>query len=212
MAKVFDKCKLCRRAGEKLFLKGDRCFTPKCAMVRKPYAPGMHGQSGGGMRRGGSEFGRQLAMKQKLKRIYGVMERQFRHHFDEVQNRPGNTGDLLLARLELRLDNVVYRLGLAASRAQARQLVGHKAFLVNGRPLDIPSAALKVGDTITLKTTKQDKQYFKQRAEYLKNKTDVPAWLSLDADAFSGTVVSVPGRADLEVSVDPQMVIEFYSK
>lgn len=211
MAKVFDKCKLCRRAGEKLFLKGDRCFTPKCAMVRKPYAPGMHGQ-GGSMRRGGSEFGRQLAMKQKIKRIYGVMERQFRHHFEEVENKPGQTGDLLMARLEMRFDNVVYRLGFASSRAQARQLVGHKMFLVNGKPLNIPSAALKVGDTVAVAGTKQAKTYFNQRAEFLKNKTDVPAWLSLDAGQFSGSIVSVPARSDLEVSVDPQMVIEFYSK
>lgn len=210
MAKNLDsKCKLCRRAGEKLFLKGDRCVSPKCAMVRRPYAPGIHGQSPA---RGGSEFGKQLAMKQKIKRLYGVMERQFRHHFDEVRNVPGVTGDQLLGRLERRLDNVVYRLGFATSRVLAKQLVSHKMFEVNGRRMNIPSMETKVGDVITLKATKKEKTYFKNILEVLKNKKDVPHWLALDVEKLSGKVVSLPNRSDVGIQVDAQMVVEYYSK
>lgn len=210
MAKNLDsKCKLCRRAGEKLFLKGERCFTAKCAMQRRPYAPGVHGQNA---RRSSSEFGRQLAMKQKIKRIYGVLERQFRNHFEEAVNRAGITGDHLLSRLERRLDNVVYRLGFAASRAQARQLVGHKMFEVNGKRQNIPSAEVKVGDVIKIKITKQQKNYWKNLAETLANKQDVPHWLALDVVNGEGRVIAMPVRADVGVSVDPQMVVEYYSK
>ncbi len=210
MAKNLDsKCKLCRRAGEKLFLKGERCFGPKCAMQRRPYAPGVHGQNA---RRSSSEFGRQLAMKQKIKRIYGVLERQFRNHFEEAANLAGITGDHLLSRLERRLDNVVYRLGFAASRAQARQLVGHKMFEVNGKRQNIPSAEVKVGDVIKIKITKQQKTYWKNLAEILANKQDVPHWLALDVANGEGRVIAMPVREDVGVSVDPQMVVEYYSK
>ncbi|MEK9173976.1 MAG: 30S ribosomal protein S4 [Patescibacteria group bacterium] len=210
MAKNLDsKCKLCRRAGEKLFLKGERCFGPKCAMQRRPYAPGVHGQNA---RRSSSEFGRQLAMKQKIKRIYGVLERQFRNHFEEAANLAGITGDHLLSRLERRLDNVVYRLGFAASRAQARQLVGHKMFEVNGKRQNIPSAEVKVGDVIKIKITKQQKNYWKNLAEILANKQDVPHWLALDVAKGEGKVIAMPVREDVGVSVDPQMVVEYYSK
>lgn len=209
MAKNFDKCKLCRRAGEKLFLKGDRCASPKCAMVRKPQIPGVHGKR---ISRGLSEFGRQLAMKQKIKRIYGVMEKQFRHHFEEAAKRPGVTGDLLMTRLEMRLDNAVHRLGFAPSRALARQLVSHKAFMVNGHVLNIPSAEVKVGDVITVAPTKKDKTYFKEQLEVLKNNKSIPTWLELDADKLSGKIVSLPKREDVGIGVDPQMVVEFYSK
>ena len=210
MAKNLDsKCKLCRRAGEKLFLKGERCFGPKCAMQRRPYAPGVHGQNA---RRSSSEFGRQLAMKQKIKRIYGVLERQFRNHFEEAANLAGITGDHLLSRLERRLDNVVYRLGFAASRAQARQLVGHKMFEVNGKRQNIPSAEVKVGDVIKIKITKQQKTYWKNLAEILANKQDVPHWLALDVAEGVGRVIAMPVREDVGVSVDPQMVVEYYSK
>lgn len=210
MAKNLDsKCKLCRRAGEKLFLKGERCFGPKCAMQRRPYAPGVHGQNA---RRSSSEFGRQLAMKQKIKRIYGVLERQFRNHFEEAANLAGITGDHLLSRLERRLDNVVYRLGFAASRAQARQLVGHKMFEVNGKRQNIPSAEVKVGDVIKIKITKQQKSYWKNLAEILANKQDVPHWLALDVANGEGRVIAMPVREDVGVSVDPQMVVEYYSK
>lgn len=206
---IDSKCKLCRRAGEKLFLKGDRCMSPKCAMVRRPYAPGIHGHNPS---RGGSEFGRQLAMKQKIKRLYGVMERQFRHHFDEVRKSPGITGDQLLSRLERRLDNVIYRLGFAASRAQAKQLVSHKMFEVNGKRMNIPSFEVRVGDTIVLKQSKKGKQFFKNQEEILKNKKDVPHWLALDADKLTGQVLAMPARGDVGVRVDAQMVVEYYSR
>ena len=209
MARILDKCKLCRRAGEKLFLKGDRCISPKCAMVRKPSVPGVHGKR---VSRGASEFGRQLAMKQKIKRIYGVMEKQFRHHFEEATKRPGVTGDNLMGRLEMRLDNAVYRLGFAPSRALARQLVSHGAFRLNGRALDVPSAEVSIGDVISVSPTKKDKTYFKTQLEILKNKKDVPTWLELDAPKLSGKVVSLPKRDDVGIGVDPQMVVEFYSK
>ena len=209
MARILDKCKLCRRAGEKLFLKGDRCISPKCAMVRKPSVPGVHGKR---VSRGLSEFGRQLAMKQKIKRIYGVMEKQFRHHFEEAAKRSGVTGDLLMGRLEMRLDNAVYRLGFAPSRALARQLVSHGSFSVNGRALDVPSAEVSVGDVIAVAATKKDKTYFKNQLEILKNKKDVPTWLELDAQKLAGKVVSLPKRDDVGIGVDPQMVVEFYSK
>jgi small subunit ribosomal protein S4 len=210
MAVIDSKCKLCRRAGEKLFLKGDRCLSPKCAMVRRPYAPGIHGHTP--TRGGGSEFGRQLAMKQKIKRLYGVMERQFRHHFDEARKSHGVIGDQLLSRLERRLDNVVYRLGLASSRAQAKQLVGHKMFEVNGKRLNIPSFAVSVGDVIILKSSKKDKQFFKNQAEILKNKKDVPHWLELDTEKMTGKILALPDRADVGVRIDAQMVVEYYSK
>lgn len=210
MAKNLDsKCKLCRRAGEKLFLKGDRCNTAKCAMSRRPYAPGVHGQNA---RRSSSEFGRQLAMKQKIKRIYGVLERQFRHHFEEASKLSGITGDQLLSRLERRLDNVVYRLGFATSRAQARQLVGHKMFEVNGKRQNVASAELKVGDVIKIKVSKQEKNYWKNLAESLAAKQDVPHWLMLDIAKGEGKIIALPTREDVGVSVDPQMVVEYYSK
>lgn len=209
MARIQDKCKLCRRAGEKLFLKGDRCVGPKCAMVRKPYAPGMHGKN---ISRSASEFGKQLAMKQKIKRVYGVLETQFRKHFAEVQNKPGVVGDLLLARLEMRFDNVVYRLGFAPSRALARQLVSHKAFAVNGKVLNVPSALIKVGDVIAVRETKKEKTYFKNQSEILKNKKDIPSWLDLDSSKMEGKVLAVPSRDSIGISVDPQVVVEYYSK
>lgn len=210
MARHLDsKCKLCRRAGEKLFLKGDRCFSPKCAISRRPYAPGVHGQNPS---RNKSEFGRQLAMKQKIKRIYGVLERQFRHHFEESQERKGATGDLLIERLERRLDNVVYRLGFAPSRSFARQLVGHQYFTVNGKRMNIPSYEVQVGDVIVLKGTKTEKSVMKAQQEILKNKKDVPHWLNLEAGKFEGKVIALPTKSDVGVFVDAQAVVEYYSK
>lgn len=209
MARLLDKCTLCRRAGEKLFLKGDRCLSPKCAIVRRPYAPGIHGHN---PKRGASEFGRQLAMKQKIKRLYGIMERQFRHHFAEAEKQPGITGNNLLSRLERRLDNVVYRLGFAPSRAAARQLIGHKMFEVNGKYVNIPSYEVKVGDTIALKASKREKTYFKNRKEIFENRKDLPHWLSFDAEKLSGAVTAQPVRDDVGVNVDAQMVVEYYSK
>jgi len=204
-----SKCKKCRRAGEKLFLKGDRCNTPKCAMVRKAYPPGMHGKN---ISQGKSEYGKQLAMKQKIKRIYGIMERQFRKHFEEVRHKTGVTGDLLIARLEMRLDNVVYRLGFASSRSLARQLVNHGAFRVNGKKVDIPSYEVKVGDTISLSETKKDKNYFKNQLMLLKNKKGIPSWLQFDAGKMEGKIVAVPRREEAGVNIDPQLVVEYYSR
>lgn len=209
MARNLDKCKLCRRAGEKLFLKGDRCFSPKCAFVRKAYVPGVHGKT---VSRGQSEFGKQLAMKQRIKRIYGVLEKQFRKHYEDVSRRKGVTGDLLLARLEMRLDSVVYRLGFASSRALARQLVSHRAFRVNGKALSTPSAELRVGDEISIAQTKVGKAYFQNKQKEILNKKDVPKWLLLDSASFSGKVVSMPTRTDIGIHVDPQAVVEYYSK
>ncbi len=209
MAKLNVKCRLCRRAGEKLFLKGERCFTAKCAIERRPFAPGQHGQT---QKRGASEFGRQLAMKQKIKRLYGVMERQFRNHYAEASKRHGITGDELMGRLERRLDNVIYRSGLASSRAQARQLVGHKMFSVNGKRMNIPSVEVRVGDVITLKDSKKDKTYFTTIAENLTKKTDAPHWLGLNTATMTVTVTALPTREDVGVRVDPQMVVEYYSK
>lgn len=207
---IDSKCKLCRRAGEKLFLKGDRCLSAKCAMIRRPYAPGIHGHTP--TRGGGSEFGRQLAMKQKIKRLYGVMERQFRHHFDEASKGHGIAGDLLLSRLERRLDNVIYRLGFAISRAQAKQLVSHKMFEVNGKRVNIPSFEVHTGDLIVLKQNKKEKQFFKDQLEILKNKKDVPHWLHLDTEKLTGKMLALPAREDVGVRVDAQMVVEYYSK
>ncbi len=202
MARI--KCKQCRRAGESL------CGREKCAFKRRPYAPGQHGQNA---RRSSSEFGRQLAMKQKIKRIYGVLERQFRKHFSEASALSGITGDNLLSRLERRFDNVVYRLGLASSRAQARQLITHKMFEVNGKRLNIPSAEMKVGDVITIKSTKLQKAYWTNMAETLAEKEKaVPHWLSLDAKKGEGKVIAMPLPQDVGISVDPQMVVEYYSK
>jgi small subunit ribosomal protein S4 len=210
MAKNLNsKCKLCRRAGEKLFLKGERCFTAKCAMERRPFAPGQHGQA---QRRGGSEFGRQLAMKQKIKRLYGVMERQFRKHYAEAAKRHGITGDELMGRLERRLDNVIYRSGMASSRSQARQLVSHKMFSLNGKRMNIPSVEVKVGDSITLKENKKAKTYFTQVAENLSKKSEVPHWVAVDSKNMNVTITALPTREDVGVRVDPQMVVEYYSK
>lgn len=204
-----SKCKRCRRAGEKLFLKGDRCNTPKCAVVKRPYAPGAHGKT---MSRGQSEYGRQLAMKQRIKRMYGVLEKQFRNHYREVESKSGVTGDLLMARLEMRLDNVVRRSGFASSPIQARQLVNHGSILVNGKSVDVPSFEVKVGDVISIKETKKEKTYFKNLMPIFKNRKDFPAWILVDTNKFESKVVSIPTRSDIGIQVDPQMVVESYSR
>jgi len=204
-----SKCKRCRRAQEKLFLKGDRCNSAKCAISRRPYAPGVHGKN---ISRGLSEFGKQLAMKQRIKRMYGVLERQFRKHYDEISNKPGVTGDLLMSRLELRLDNVVRKMGFASSPIQARQLVTHGAFLVNGKKLTIPSCWVKVGDVVTVKESKKSNAYFTNQIQILANKKDFPRWIQFDQSKLAGTVIALPTREDVGVHVDPQMVVESYSR
>ncbi len=199
------KAKICRRFGENIFgsEKYDRILS------RKNYAPGMHGKSFG---RNKSEYGRQLLMKQKAKYIYGVMEKQFRKHYEDVKNRPGVTGDLLLARLEQRLDNVVYRLGLANTRPQARQIVNHAMIFVNGKKMSIPSYEVKVGDEITINPVKKDNGYFKNQEQYVANKKNVPQWLSMDAKSMSGKMVALPKKDDFDAHINAQVIVEFYSK
>jgi small subunit ribosomal protein S4 len=203
-------CKLCRRAGIKLFLKGDRCFSQKCAMEsnRKPYAPGSAGQ---GRRRKMSEFGIQLREKQKARHTYGVLERQFRRHFEEAERRPGSTGENLLRILEMRLDNAVYRLGLADTRRQARQLVNHGHIAVNGRKVDIPSYEVKIGDVIEVSPRAKKLEYFKALGEVLKRR-EVPTWLSMESEAMKGRVLNAPARQDIDANLQEQLIVEYYSR
>ncbi|WP_069805738.1 30S ribosomal protein S4 [Thermogemmatispora onikobensis] len=198
-------CKLCRREGVKLFLKGEKCLT-NCTLERRNTRPGQHG---GSRQRKLSGYGAQLREKQKIRRTYGVLERQFRRHYNEALRRPGRTGENLLQILEMRLDNLVYRLGFADSRAQARQLVSHGHFEVNGRKTDIPSFVAKPGDVISVREHSKSQEYFKTRALQLSQKA-VPGWLSLDIAAMSGRVLSLPSRTDLELPFEEQMVVEYY--
>ena len=209
-------CKLCRREGEKLFLKGERCFTPKCAFERRSFAPGQHGKTAG---RGGgpgstgraSDFARQLRAKQKARRIYGVLERQFRRYYDTAITRRGLTGLNLLQILESRLDNVVFRLGFASSRAQARVLVTHGHFIVNGRRTDVPSMLLSDGDVIGVREGSGKLSYFKELNAFAE-KRNTPAWLSRDLKAMSGSVARMPERAEIDGSLDEQLIVEYYSR
>ena len=203
------KCRKCRRAGEKLFLKGDRCGTAKCGMVKRAYAPGVHGKK---VSRSQSEYGTQLAAKQKLKRIYGVLERQFRKHFDEVSGKEGITGDLLLSRLEMRLDTIVYRSGFSVSRTQGRQIVNHGLMSVNGKKVTIPSYEVKVGDVISINGVKNKKNYFKNLEPVIKNKKDFPSWISFDVSKMEAKVTNIPTRDQIGVNVDAQIVVEYYSR
>lgn len=203
-------CKQCRREGEKLFLKGERCFTAKCAFEKRSYPPGMHGRRAK-FRRKTSDFGTQLRGKQKARRVYGVLERQFRRYFREAERRKGLTGVNLLQILESRLDNVVYRLGLASSRAQARQLILHGHFEVNGRKNDIPSLLAKPGDLVAVRATSRNKAYFQDLAERMEHHF-LPEWLSLDVDTLSGRVLALPTREQIEVPVNEQLIVEYYSR
>ncbi len=203
-------CKLCRREGEKLLLKGERCFTPKCALERRAYAPGMHGRQAQ-FRRKESDYSLQLREKQKARRIYGVLERQFRRYFKEAERRKGLTGVNLLILLESRLDNVVYRLGFADSRAQARQLVRHGHFDVNGRKTDIPSFLVKPGDVIAVRERSKKLTYFKDLSAVIEHKV-VPEWLSLDISKMEGRVLALPTREDIDASLNEQLIVEYYSR
>lgn len=200
-------CRICRRHGLKLFLKGERCFGPKCAIERRNYPPGDHGQR----RRKLSEYANQLKEKQKSRYIYGVLERQFRKHYAVADRGQGATGAKLLRVLESRLDNVVYRLGFADSRRQARQLVRHGHFALNGRRTDIPSALVKASDTVSVMPKARSLEYFKIAQEGLARKA-VPNWLTLDVANMSGQVVTLPGRDEIEVAINEQLVVEFYSR
>lgn len=201
-------CKLCRRQGEKLFLKGERCFTPKCAVERHNTPPG---QAVGVRRRKVSERGLQLREKQRARWMYGVLEKQFRRHFAEAERRPGITGENLLRTLETRLDNVVFRLGFAASRDQARQLVNHGHFALNGRKTDIPSARVKAGDVISVREKARKNGYFDALAADLARQS-VPGWLTLDAPNLTGRILRLPDRSDIDTKVQEQIIVEFYSR
>ncbi|MBX5490093.1 MAG: 30S ribosomal protein S4 [Chloroflexi bacterium] len=200
-------CRLCRRAGMKLFLKGERCFGPKCAVERRNTPPGTAAQR----RRKQSDFGLQLREKQKLRAIYGVLEAQFRNAYEEAVRRPSDTGDNLLRILESRLDNVVYRLGFADSRKQARQLVRHGHILLNGRRTDIPSAQVKPNDVVEVHPKSKENEYFKIAREGLAKKS-VPRWLELDIANLRGRVLAAPAREDIDTNINEQLVIEYYSR
>lgn len=205
-------CKLCRREGQKLFLKGERCLSPKCAMERRAFPPGMHGKKQT-FRRKTSDYGLQLREKQKARRVYGVLERQFRRYFEEANRAAGMTGVNLLAMLERRLDNVVYRMGFADSRAQARQLVRHGHFEVNGRKTDIPSFQVSIGDVITVREVARGKGYFKERAQIMQgSSSSVPAWLRSSVVDMKGEVLGVPAREDIEIPLNEQLIVEYYSR
>lgn len=211
MARYTDAvCKLCRREGQKLFLKGERCLGPKCAVDRRSYPPGDHGRKAV-MRRKVSDYGMQLREKQKARRMYGVMERQFRRYFEEATRRKGLTGETLLTLLERRLDNVVYRLGFADSRPQARQIVRHGHFLVNGHKTDIPSFLVSPGDVIQVHNSSRSNTYFKERVQLLGD-ANPPSWLRLDAANLSGNVLSEPNREEISAPLREQLIVEYYSR
>ncbi len=205
---IDSKCSQCRRSGEKLFLKGDRCSTPKCAMIKRNYAPGFHGPKG---RKRLSDYGAQLAEKQKAKKFYGLLEKQFRLTLEKASKKQGDAGKNFLRALEMRLDNVVYRLGWATSRAAARQLVNHGHFTVDDRKADIPSFSVKAGQTIKVKKNSANSPYFKKAVEHLK-KADRPSWLNFDVKDLSAKVLHEPKDADLPQNLNVQVIIEYYSK
>lgn len=208
MARYCDSvCRLCRREGTKLFLKGEKCFSGKCAVVRRPTPPGQHGQA---RQRKVSEYGMQLREKQKARRTYGLMEGQFKRTFVRAEGMKGITGDNLLQLLELRLDNVVFRSGLGASRAQARQFVRHGHIRVNGKKVDIPSYCTKVGDVITVRDQSKDVERFKVVKEGVSRV--IPKWLTTDAANLTATVSALPARDDIDLTLQENMIVEFYSR
>lgn len=202
-----EQCRVCRREGQKLFLKGTRCYTDKCAIDRRPHGPGQHGAK----KKKLTEYGTQLREKQKTKAFYGVQERQFRKYFDMASQKRGITGEVLLQILESRLDNVVYRLGYGNSRAQARQLINHGHFEVNGRKVSIASYLIKVGDVIKVREIRKDSGIMKQIAEQNASRP-APAWLEQDFANLSGKVVSLPSREDVDLPVEEHLIVELYSK
>lgn len=200
-------CKLCRREGMKLFLKGDRCFSDKCAIERREYPPGQHGQA----RIKFSEYGTQLREKQKIKRIYGILERQFRKIFHEAERRKGVTGDTLIQLLEARLDNIVYRMGFANSRAEARLLIRQRHFSVNGRIVSVPSYVVKASDVVTVRDGSKKVVRIQAALESVQRR-GVPEWLEIDATDFKGTVRMIPARSQITIPMNEQLVVELYSK
>ncbi len=209
MARYTDSvCRQCRREGMKLFLKGDRCYSEKCAISRRATIPGQHGQT---RQRKPSEYGIQLREKQKCRRAYGVLESQFRKYYDMAANMRGVTGENMLCLLERRLDNVVYRLGLAKSRPMARQIVAHGHILVDGNKVDIPSFLVKPGMVITVRDTSRDSEFFKSVRENGSGREEV-AWLDFDADNLTGKVVTMPKREDIDLTIEEHLIVEFYSR
>ncbi len=206
MAKYTDAdCRLCRREGCKLFLKGDRCVSSKCAMEKRPVLPGQHGAG----RKKTTDYGVQLREKQKVKRAYGLLEKQFRAYYEEAERMKGVTGENMLSLLERRLDNVIYRMGIGSSRSESRQIVNHGHVTVNGRRVDIPSFQVKVGDVVAIKESKQDLEMFKQ----LKGvKIAMPKWLEFDTDKLSGKINALPQRDDIDLNIQEHLIIELYSR
>ena len=204
-------CKLCRREGEKLFLKGSRCLTPKCSFERRAYPPGEHGRDSQFRRGRASDYLLQLREKQKARRIYGVYERQFSRYFKSAVRQVGLTGTNLLVLLESRLDNVVYRLGMAESRSQARQLVQHGHIMLNGRKTKSPSALVSPGDVISIRPESSSRTYFKTLRQDIDDR-QVPKWVSLDTAALTGKVLNLPAREDIDVTINEQLVVEYYSR
>lgn len=208
MARTIEPdCRQCRREGCKLFLKGERCTSKKCAMERRPVIPGQHGNSR--RRVTFSEYGTQLREKQKVKRMYGILEKQFRGYYEEAERMKGVTGESMLSLIERRLDNVVYRMGIGASRKQCRQIVNHGLITVNGKRVDIASYSVKVGDVIAVKENKQDLESFKA----IKGmKIVMPKWLEFDTNTLTGKIIALPGRDDIDVDIKEQLIIELYSR
>ena len=208
MARYTDPvCRICRREGLKLFLKGSRCYTKKCSFERRSTPPGMNTQR----RRKVSEFGIQLREKQKVRKSYSVLEKQFRNYFEKAEQRKGMTGENLLRMLEMRLDNVVFRMGLATSRAQARQLVGHGHFAVNGKPTNIPSFATKIGDRIEVRESRRGREIFKIVTETIKS-AQIPEWVSVDGAKLAGSILAEPVREQMPPEFNEQLVVEYYSR
>ena len=208
MAKYTDaKCRLCRREGCKLFLKGEKCYKTSCPFEKRPVAPGQHGAG----RHKVSEYGQQLREKQKTKRIYGVLEKQFRSYYEEADRMKGITGENMLSLLERRLDNVVFRLGLAQSRSTARQLVTHAHFTVNGKNVNIASYQVRVNDVIAVKETKKGSNYFEALKQTEKSGS-IPKWLEFDAEKLEGKVIALPQREDIDSQIQEHMIVELYSK
>lgn len=206
MARYTDaSCRLCRREGQKLFLKGERCYSPKCAIEKRNYAPGQHGQS----RKKVSEYGLQLREKQKAKRFYGVLETQFRNYFEKAAKKKGITGENLLIMLETRLDNAVFRMGFASSRKEARQLVRHGHFTVNGEKQNIPSFSVKAGDSIKVKEKSASSPKFKEIKDM---SISVPSWITVDVEKLEGKVVAMPRREDIDTPIAEHLIVELYSK
>ena len=200
-------CRLCRREGTKLYLKGERCFTDKCSIKKRQYAPGQHGQG----RKKLSEYGVQLREKQKARRYYGILEGQFRHYFELAEKKQGITGENLLSILETRLDNVAYRLGIGTSRAESRQLVRHGHVLVNGKKVNIPSFLVSVGDVITLKEASRGSEKIKAVLEATSGRA-VPKWLDYNRDTFEAKVIAAPARDDIDLEIAEHLIVELYSK